>query len=119
MESVEEVRQSLLVALIDRKINQYIANLNGIAKKLEKDKYFIVIKKESFNRMEADRFSLLDDVKKVNIGNQVPATLSIGLGLSKDTYSAGYNYARVAIDLALARGGDQAVVKNCKGITST
>ena len=117
MESVEEVRQSLLVALIDRKINQYIANLNGIAKKLEKDKYFIVIKKESFNRMEADRFSLLDDVKNVNIGNQVPATLSIGLGLSKDTYSAGYNYARVAIDLALARGGDQAVVKNCKGIT--
>ncbi|MGN0404790.1 MAG: DHH family phosphoesterase [Bariatricus sp.] len=117
MESVEEVRQSLLVALIDRKINQYIANLNGIAKKLEKDKYFIVIKKESFNRMEADRFSLLDDVKNVNIGNQVPATLSIGLGLSKDTYSAGYNYARVAIDLALARGGDQAVVKNSKGIT--
>ena len=117
MESVEEVRQSLLVALIDRKINQYIANLNGIAKKLEKDKYFIVIKKESFNRMEADRFSLLDDVKNVNIGNKVPATLSIGLGLSKDTYSAGYNYARVAIDLALARGGDQAVVKNCKGIT--
>ena len=117
MESVEEVRQSLLVALIDRKINQYIANLNGIAKKLEKDKYFIVIKKESFKKMETDRFSLLDDVKNVNIGNQVPATLSIGLGLSKDTYATGYNYARVAIDLALARGGDQAVVKNCKGIT--
>lgn len=117
MESVEEVRQSLLVALIDRKINQYIANLNGIVKKLEKDKYFIVIKKESFNRMEEDRFSLLDDVKNVNIGNQVPVTLSIGLGLSTDTYATGYNFARVAIDLALARGGDQAVVKNCQGIT--
>lgn len=117
MESVEEVRQSLLVALIDRKINQYIANLNGIAKKLEKDKFFIVIKKEGFKKMETDRFSLLDDVKNVNIGNQVPATLSIGLGLSTDTYAVGYNYARVAIDLALARGGDQAVVKNCKGIS--
>lgn len=117
MESVEEVRQSLLVALIDRKINQYIASLNGIAKKLEKDKFFIVIKKEGFKKMETDRFSLLDDVKNVNIGNQVPATLSIGLGLSTDTYAVGYNYARVAIDLALARGGDQAVVKNCKGIS--
>ena len=59
MESVEEVRQSLLVALIDRKINQYIADFSGIVKKLEKDKYFVVIKKESFNRMEKDRFSLL------------------------------------------------------------
>ena len=117
MESVEEVRQSLLVALIDRKINQYIAGVNGIAKKLEKDKYFIVIKKESYLKMEEDRFSLLDDVKTVNIGNQVPVTLSIGLGLSTDTYVTGYNFARVAIDLALARGGDQAVVKNSKGIS--
>lgn len=117
MESVEEVRQSLLVALIDRKINQYVANLNGIVKKLEKDKYFVVIKKESFQKMETDRFSLLDDVKNVNIGNQVPVTLSIGMGLSTDTYIAGYNYARVAIDLALARGGDQVVVKNCNGIS--
>lgn len=117
MESVEEVRQSLLVALIDRKINQYVAALNGIVKKLEKDKYFIVIKKESFEKMADDRFSLLEDVKNVNIGNQVPATLSMGLGLSTDTYAVGYNYARVAIDLALARGGDQAVVKNSKGIS--
>ena len=117
MESVEEVRQSLLVALIDRKINQYVVGLNGIAKKLEKDKYFIAITKESFNEMEKDRFALLEDVKTVSIGNQVPVTLSIGLGLSTDTYAAGYNFARVAIDLALARGGDQAVVKNIHGIS--
>ena len=117
MESVEEVRQSLLVALIDRKINQYIADFSGIVKKLEKDKYFVVIKKESFNRMEKDRFSLHDEVKGVSIGNQIPVTLSIGLGLSTDTYAAGYNYARIAIDLALARGGDQAVVKTKDQIT--
>ena len=105
------------MALIDRKINQYIADFSGIVKKLEKDKYFVVIKKESFNRMEKDRFSLLDEVKGVSIGNQIPVTLSIGLGLSTDTYAAGYNYARIAIDLALARGGDQVVVKNNKGIS--
>ena len=117
IDSVEEVRQSLLMALVDRKINQYIADFSGIVKKLEKDKYFVVIKKESFNRMEKDRFSLLDEVKGVSIGNQIPVTLSIGLGLSTDTYAAGYNYARIAIDLALARGGDQVVVKNNKGIS--
>lgn len=117
MDSVEEVRQSLLVALIDRKINQYIADYSGIVKKLEKDKYFIAVKKKNFEKMEENRFSLLEEVKNVNIGNQVPATLSIGLGLSMDTYAVGYNYARIAIDLALARGGDQAVVKDCHGIT--
>ncbi|MBU3840860.1 MAG: DHH family phosphoesterase [Candidatus Ruminococcus intestinipullorum] len=117
MESVEEVRQSLLVALIDRKINKYIGDVDGIVKKLENDKYFIAIKKESCRKFEADKFSLLEEVKQVNIGNVRPATLSIGLGLNTATYTQSYNYARMAIDLALARGGDQAVLKDCKGIT--
>ena len=117
IDSVEEVRQSLLVALIDRKINQYIARLDGIVKKMETDKYFIVMKKSCFKELEADRFSLLEDVKAINIGNSIPATLSIGLGLSKNAYVQSYTYARAAIDLALARGGDQAVIKDCNGIT--
>ncbi len=117
MESVEEVRQSLLVALIDRKINKYIGDVDGIVKKLENDKYFFVIKKESYRKFETDRFSLLEEVKQVNIGNARSATLSIGMGLNTATYAQSYNYARMAIDLALARGGDQAVIKDCKGIT--
>ena len=115
--TVEEVRQSLLLALIERKINQYVARVDGIVKKMEPDKYFIVVKKHYFKKMEEDRFSLLEDVKSVNIGNGIPATLSIGWGLSKDAYAQSYNYARAAIDLALARGGDQAVIKDCHGIT--
>lgn len=117
IDSVEEVRQSLLIALVDRKINQYIAKVDGIVKKLENDKYFIVIKKSYFKRLEEDKFSLLEDVKNVNIGNGIPATLSIGLGLSGESYAQSYNHARVAIDLALARGGDQAVIKDCRGVT--
>lgn len=117
MESVEEVRQSLLVALIDRKINKYINDVDGIVKKLENDKYFFVVKKESYRKFEADKFSLLEEVKQVNIGNARSATLSIGLGLNTATYALSYNYARMAIDLALARGGDQAVIKDCKGNT--
>ncbi len=117
MESVEEIRQSLFVALIDRKINKYIGDVDGIVKKLEKDKYFIVIRKESYKKLEADKFSLLEEVKQVSIGNSRPATLSIGLGLNAATYVQSYNYARTAIDLALARGGDQAVIKDCHGIT--
>ena len=117
MESVEEVRQSLLVALIDRKINKYIGDVDGILKKLEKDKYFIVLRKDAYKKLKEDKFSLLEEVKQVNIGNSRSATLSIGLGLNTATYALSYQYARVAIDLALARGGDQAVIKDCNGIT--
>ena len=67
--SVEEVRQSLLVALVDRKINQYIAKADGIVKKMETDKYFIAIQRQYFKQLEEDKFSLLEEVKSVNIGN--------------------------------------------------
>lgn len=116
LDSVEEVRQSLLIALVDRKINQYISKVDGIVRKMENDKYFIAVQKHYFKELERDKFSLLEDVKAIKIGNSIPATLSIGLGLSKGSYSQSYNYARVAIDLALARGGDQAVIKDCTGI---
>lgn len=116
-DSIEEVRQSLLIALIDRKINQYMANCDGIVKKLEKDKYFFVIKQKYFHEMEKNKFSILEEAKSVNIGNTMPVTLSIGIGISHDTYAQSYAHARVAIDLALARGGDQAVVKDGKNIS--
>lgn len=117
IDSVEDVRQSLLVALVDRKINQYISRVDGIVRKMENDKYFIAIQKHQFKKLEEDKFSLLEDVKTINIGNTIPATLSMGLGLSSESYAQSYNYSRVAIDLALARGGDQAVIKDCRGIT--
>lgn len=117
MESVEEVRQSLLIALIDRKINQYMVQCDGLVKKMEKDKYFFVMKKQYFKEIEKNKFAILEEAKNVNIGNTTPVTLSIGIGISADTYAQSYNFARVAIDLALARGGDQAVVKSGKSIT--
>lgn len=112
LNSVEEVRRSLLTALIDRKIDKYISNFGGIVKRLEKDKYFIALKQKYMKNVEEDHFSLLEEVKKVNIGNEMAVTLSIGLGMNGESYSQNYDYARTAIDMALGRGGDQAVVKN-------
>ncbi len=117
VDSVEEVRQSLLIALVDRKINQYIGKASGIVRKMENDKYFIALEKKYFKDLKEDKFSVLEDVKSINIGNSIAATLSIGLGLSAESYLQSYNYARAAMDLALARGGDQAVIKDSKGIT--
>ena len=117
LESVDEVRRSLLTALIDRKVNKYVASLDGITKKIEKDKYMVILRKESVMHMEETRFDLLEDVKTVNIGNEMAVTLSIGIGLDGLTYAQNYEFSRTAIDLALGRGGDQAVVKTSDSIT--
>lgn len=117
LESVEEVRRSLLTALIDRKVNKYVASLDGITKKIEKDKYMVILRKESVMQMEETRFDLLEDAKTVNIGNEMAVTLSIGIGLDGLTYAQNYEFSRTAIDLALGRGGDQAVVKTSESIT--
>ena len=117
LESLEEVRRSLLIALIDRKINKYIAALDGITKKSEKDKYLVILRKESVMQLQENKFDLLDDVKTVNIGNEMAVTLSIGIGLDGLTYAQNYEFSRTAIDLALGRGGDQAVVKTSGSIT--
>lgn len=117
LESVEEVRRSLLIALIDRKVNKYISALDGIAKKLEKDKYLVVLRKKTIAQLQECKFDLLEDVKTVSIGNEMAVTISIGIGLDGLTYAQNYEFARNAIDLALGRGGDQAVIKTPESIT--
>ncbi len=111
LESVEEVRRSLLIALIDRKVNKYIAAMDGICRKLEKDKYFVIMRKEAAIQLQENRFDLLEEVKTVNIGNEMAVTISIGMGLDGLSYTQNYEFARNAVDIALGRGGDQAVVK--------
>lgn len=117
LESVEEVRRSLLTALIDRKINKYISALDGISKKLEKDKYLVILRKKAIAQLQETRFDLLEEVKTVNIGNEMAVTISIGVGLDGLTYAQNYEFSRNAIDLALGRGGDQAVIKTPESIT--
>ncbi len=111
LNSIEDVKRSLLTALIDRKVNKYFSNMDGLVRKIEKDKYFIVFRYRYLSEMEADKFSLLEEVKAVKVGNKMDVTLSIGIGSMGSTYNQNYEYARMAIDLALGRGGDQAVVK--------
>lgn len=111
MDSVEEVRQALLIALIDRKINMYMQNIDAIVKKMEKDKYFFVFKQKYLPQLETTKFALLDEVRAIHIGNELAVTLSISIGAEADSFLQAYDYARVAMDLALGRGGDQAVIK--------
>ena len=117
VDTLEDVRKSLLVALIDRKVTKYFASIDGICSKMEKDKYVIVMRKKALRQLEEDHFDLLEDAKTVKIGNEMAITLSIGIGLDGLSYAQNYEFARNAIDLALGRGGDQAVVKNSDNVT--
>ena len=117
LESVEDVRRSLLIALIDRKITKYFSNFDGLVKKLEKDKYFLIMRQSSLEALKEQRFHILEEVKTVNIGNEMAITLSIGVGLNASTYIQNYEYSRIAIEMALGRGGDQVVIKNGNNIT--
>ena len=117
VDTLEDVRKSLLVALIDRKVTKYFSSIDGICSKMEKDKYLIVMRKKALHQLEEDHFELLEDAKTVKIGNEMAITLSIGIGLDGLSYAQNYEFARNAIDLALGRGGDQAVVKNSENVT--
>lgn len=117
LENVEEVRTSLLVALIERKINKYFNAYDGIVRKLEKDRFFVVMQEKALAQIRENKFDLLQDIKTVNIGNDMAITLSISIGSGGASYMDCMEYARSAMDLALARGGDQAVVKTKEQIT--
>lgn len=112
LDSVEEVKRSLLVALVDRKVSKYFSERDSIIKKIEKDKYFVAFKQKYLDELIEDKFSILEDVKTVKVGNEMAVTLSIGVGVSGNSYTQKYEYSRMAIDLALGRGGDQVVVKD-------
>ena len=116
-ESLEEVRHSLLIALVDRKINKYMANVDAIVKSLEKDKYMFVMPQKYISQLKDNKFALLDEVKAINIGNDLPLTLSISLGMDYSSFIENFEAARSAMELALGRGGDQAVIKSAGRIT--
>ena len=117
LESVEDVKRSLLIALVDRKVNKYFGNIDGLVRKIEKDKYFVVFKRKYLETLKEDKFSILEDIKSVKVGNEMSVTLSIGVGICGDSYIENYEYSRNAIDLALGRGGDQVVLKEGDEIT--
>ena len=110
-ESMEDSKASMLIAMVDRKLTRYISYNAGILKKLEKDKYFFVTTKKDIEDMMEDKFSILEQTKEILGGDNIPLTLSIGIGYEGKSIESNHDLARVAIDMALGRGGDQVVVK--------
>ncbi len=77
----------------------------------------IILRKKAVEELKEHKFDILEDVKTVNIGNDMAVTISIGIGLNGLSYAQTNEFSRNAIDLALGRGGDQAVIKTADNIT--
>lgn len=111
-ESIEEEKIPLLTALIDRKLNNFASAADGFVKKLEKDRYVFVLKNIALEKMKERKFDILTDIKEINVGDHIPVTLSIGIGIAEESIEKAMRNARTAIDLALGRGGDQVLIKD-------
>lgn len=112
LDSVEEVRHPLLVAVIDRKINKMAYDLSGIVRKFEKDKYIFIFSKDKLDYLKENKFPITESVREIDMGNNFPVTLSIGIGMNGNSLAQSMEFARAAVDLALSRGGDQVLMKD-------
>ena len=91
-------------------IDKWLAGKKAVAKKMVRDRYFIVMEYDSLQEIIKDKFSILSDVKKINVGNSIPVTLSIGVSALWDSVSDNEANIPKAIESVTSRGGDQAVV---------
>jgi len=101
-----------LIGEIESKVGAWVASGNGIMRKYERDKFIVFFSNKDFAKITEGKFSVLDDVRSLNHENKIPATLSIGIGKSGQDVAENDKYARLAIDMALGRGGDQVVIRD-------
>ncbi len=111
MHSTEEVRRPMLSAIIDRKITIWFKNNDAEICKFERDRYMLFFSEESLKKMQECKFDILDEIRHIQVGNELPVTISIGVGRNFHQLTDSKEEARSALDLALGRGGDQAIIK--------
>ncbi len=110
-ETMDEIRFPHFSAIIERKINDYFNNMGGLVKKIEGHKYLFILNREMLKNLKEDKFSIKEQIGKIEMGNDLPATLSIGIGMNGSTVNEDMAFARAALDLAMGRGGNQIVIK--------
>lgn len=96
---------------IDKRINLWATRMNALIKRYTSDKYVVVFSNKFLENLEAKRFAILDDVREIEVGNKISVTLSMGIGTSGKNLSQLEENAFSSLELALGRGGDQAVVR--------
>ena len=112
LKEVDDSSKPALVAEIDKTINTWASNNNASIQKYTNGEYIMHFSFKQLLTIQEKRFDILDSIREISAGNKIPVTLSIGVGLNGKTHSELQLYAKSAMDIALGRGGDQAVVKD-------
>ena len=107
-----EGKRSAVRAAVEEKMDQWRGESGALLMRSDRDRYLMVLDEARYEKFAAGRFSILDDVRTVQAGEGVCATLSIGVGREAAGFEALYKNAGLALEMALSRGGDQAVVKD-------
>lgn len=111
MSETKEDKRPFLTSEIDGKISLWASRMNALIKKYQNDKYIVIFEHKYLENLEVKKFGLLDEIREIDVGNKFPVTLSIGVGVSGKNFNQSEEYAFSALELALGRGGDQAVVR--------
>ena len=112
MKACPESKRSAVLAALEEKIGAWTAGTDGMLLKFDRDRYLFLFEERSFDAYAEHRFDLLDSAREVVADEGVAATLSIGVGRDADTLDGLLKNAFLALEMALSRGGDQAVVKD-------
>ena len=111
LKSTTEENRPLINLDIEKMMTTLESSSNGALKKTSKDKFILIIDKKELKEIEEGKFAILDSIRSINHGNTLPVTISIGVGIDGDTINENFKLANGALDLALGRGGDQAIIK--------
>lgn len=111
IETLDESRLPILTALIDRKLNNFASSVEGIVKKFEKDRYIFVFSQKQLEILKEKKFELLNQIREITVGEHIPVTISMGIGVDDKNLEAAMKSAKAAVALALGRGGDQVLIK--------
>lgn len=111
MDSTPSNNRPQLIAEIDSTIKSYFEDFDALVRKYDSDMYLVVMNFKSLKAIKEKRFDILDDLRELDKGNTIPITLSIGVSSFGLTFKDAYMESDTCLDLALGRGGDQAVVK--------
>lgn len=103
---------SKLNAQLNDVITQWTDQYQGMLRRLERKRFLFIFEVRDLKRAVEDKFSLLDNIRQVVSPTGVAATISLGIGKDGSTFEEAYNFAALSIEMALSRGGDQAVVKD-------
>jgi len=109
---LDENTRTAMISEINRRFADWVGESNGIFVKLDRDRYLFVFEEQYLDRYRAEKFSIVDSIREVESPNGIPVTLSVGVGVDGDTPAELFRFANLSADMALTRGGDQAVVKN-------